>query len=101
MYVYVGISDLRVKDSCELPCGCWDLNSVPLEEQSVPLTAELSLQSPKVVFLFLSYVHWCFACMSVCVRVSDPLELALQSVVSCYVGAENGSQVLWKSSQCS
>ncbi|CAO2628536.1 E3 ubiquitin-protein ligase NEDD4, partial [Lemmus lemmus] len=31
-------------DSCELPCGCWELNSGPLEEQSVLLTAEPSLQ---------------------------------------------------------
>ena len=29
---------------CELPCGCWDLNSGPLEEQSVLLTTEPSLQ---------------------------------------------------------
>ncbi|XP_063140386.1 alpha-N-acetyl-neuraminyl-2,3-beta-galactosyl-1,3-N-acetyl-galactosaminide alpha-2,6-sialyltransferase isoform X5 [Rattus norvegicus] len=28
----------------EPPCGCWDLNSGPLEEQSVLLTAEPSLQ---------------------------------------------------------
>jgi hypothetical protein len=27
-------------DGCEPPCGCWDLNSGPLEEQSVLLTAE-------------------------------------------------------------
>jgi hypothetical protein len=27
----------------ELPCGCWELNSGPLEEQSVLLTAEPSL----------------------------------------------------------
>jgi hypothetical protein len=31
-------------DSCELPCGCWELNSGPLEEQSVLLTTEPSLQ---------------------------------------------------------
>lgn len=27
-------------DDCEQPCGCWDLNSGPLEEQLVLLTAE-------------------------------------------------------------
>jgi hypothetical protein len=32
-------------DGCEPPCGCWDLNSGPLEEQSVLLPAEPSLQS--------------------------------------------------------
>jgi hypothetical protein len=31
-------------DGCEPPCGCWDLNSGPLEELSVLLTAEPSLQ---------------------------------------------------------
>jgi hypothetical protein len=31
-------------DGCEPPCGCWDLNSGPSEEQSVLLTPEPSLQ---------------------------------------------------------
>ena len=31
-------------DCCEPPCGCWDLNSGPLEEQSVLLIAEPSRQ---------------------------------------------------------
>jgi hypothetical protein len=34
-----------VTDGCEPPCGCWELNSGPLEEQSVLLTPELSLQT--------------------------------------------------------
>jgi hypothetical protein len=33
-----------VIDGCEPPCGCWELNSGPLEEQSVLLFPELSLQ---------------------------------------------------------
>jgi hypothetical protein len=33
-----------VMDGCEPPCGCWDLNSGPLEEQLVLLTAEPSHQ---------------------------------------------------------
>jgi hypothetical protein len=33
-----------ITDGCEPPCGCWGLNSGPLEEQSVLLTAEPSLQ---------------------------------------------------------
>jgi hypothetical protein len=36
-------SDL-IMNGCEPPCGCWDLNSGPSEEQSVLLTAEPSLQ---------------------------------------------------------
>jgi hypothetical protein len=34
----------EVTDSCELPCGCWELNLGPLEEQPVLLTMEPSLQ---------------------------------------------------------
>ena len=34
-------------DSYELPCGCWELNPGPREEQSVLLTAEPSLQPPR------------------------------------------------------
>lgn len=33
-----------VRDGYELPCGCCDSNSGPLEEHPVPLTAEPSLQ---------------------------------------------------------
>jgi hypothetical protein len=32
-----------ITDGCEPPCGCWDLNSGLLEEQSVLLTTEPSL----------------------------------------------------------
>ena len=35
---------MGVIDNCELPCGCWELNLGPLEEQPVLLIAELSLQ---------------------------------------------------------
>ena len=31
-----------ITDGFEPPCGCWELNSGPLEEQSVLLTAEPS-----------------------------------------------------------
>jgi hypothetical protein len=43
MYVCVRVSNLEVTYSCELPCGSWDLNLGPLEEQPVFLTAEPSL----------------------------------------------------------
>jgi hypothetical protein len=33
-----------ITDGCEPPCGCWELNSGPLEEQSMLLPAEPSLQ---------------------------------------------------------
>ena len=38
------VSDL-ITDGRELPCGCWKLNSGPLEEQLVLLTTEPSLSS--------------------------------------------------------
>jgi hypothetical protein len=41
-----------VTDGCEPPCGCWDLNSGPLEEQSALLTAEPSHQ-PSYTFTML------------------------------------------------
>jgi hypothetical protein len=34
-----------ITDVCESPGGCWELNSGPLEEQSVLLSAESFLQS--------------------------------------------------------
>ena len=35
-----------IKDGCEPLCGCWDLNSGPLDEESVLLAPEPSLQPP-------------------------------------------------------
>ena len=46
-----------VTDSCELPCGCWELNSGLLEEQ---LAAEPSLQS---FISLLSNDLVCMACV--------------------------------------
>ena len=43
------MSDL-IRDSCEPSCGCWDLNSGPLAEQSVLLIIESSLQPPEEYF---------------------------------------------------
>ena len=41
----------RVTDSCELPCGYWEPNLRPLEEQPVLLTTESALQLCKATFL--------------------------------------------------
>ena len=35
-------------DGCDPPCGCWELR--PLEELSVLLTSEPSLQRPSYLF---------------------------------------------------
>jgi hypothetical protein len=37
-----------ITDGCELPYGCWELNSGSLEEQPVLLTAEPSLWPQKI-----------------------------------------------------
>ena len=63
-------------------------------------------------FLFISYVYECTVCMQICAPMSCsaaevrrghqiPLELELQTVVSCHVSAGNGTQVLCKSNQYS
>jgi len=41
------------------------------------------------LFFNLLNVHWCFGCRYICVRVSDLLELELETVVNCCVGAGN------------
>jgi hypothetical protein len=50
-------SDL-ITDGCEPSCSCWDLNSGPLEEKPVFLTAEPSLQP---WFLFFETGFLCVA----------------------------------------
>ena len=38
-------------DGCEPPCGCWELNSGSLEEQSELLTTEPSLQPVNIILI--------------------------------------------------
>ena len=40
-----------ITDGCEPPCGCWELNSGPLEEQAMLLTSEPFLQLQNREFL--------------------------------------------------
>jgi hypothetical protein len=42
----VGAPETGVTKSCDLPCGCWELNLGPLEELPVLSTTEPSLQPP-------------------------------------------------------
>ena len=37
LYEGVGFLETGVTDTCELPCGHWELNLCPLEEQPVAL----------------------------------------------------------------
>jgi len=46
-----------ITDGCEPPCGCWESNSGPLEEQSVLLTAKPALQPQAILFFFLKVLN--------------------------------------------
>ena len=50
-----------ITDGYELSCGCWELNSGSLEEQSVLLSTEASSLQPDFTlrFIFFSYVYSC------------------------------------------
>jgi hypothetical protein len=50
-----------ITDGLEPPCGCWELNSGHLEEQSVLLTAEPSLQPLTVQFFRNESIMWILA----------------------------------------
>jgi hypothetical protein len=52
-----------ITDGCEPPCGFWDLNSGPLEKQSVLLTTESSLQPVCVC-----------VCVCVCLKIYFGIE---------------------------
>jgi hypothetical protein len=51
-----------ITDGCEPPCGCWELNSGPMREQSVLLASEPSLQLHLYLFFNqdkMYYFHYC------------------------------------------
>jgi len=55
------IQELELTDGCEPPCGCWELNPGPLEEQPVLLTDKPSLQPPwHSSFWVVLYLPWHF-----------------------------------------
>ena len=58
----VGFPRTGATDICELPCGCWELNLGPLEEQL--LTTVPSLQLNSVFLLLLLLLR--FACFILC-----------------------------------
>lgn len=90
-------SKTGVAESCEQPCGCWELNPGPLQEQAAFSRVELLLSSPRIhifalillnvwVFfvLFISYlyvyVHTCAHAQAMVCRwrsEDDPQELVL------------------------
>jgi hypothetical protein len=63
--------DLSI-DGCEPLCGCWELNSGPLKEQPVLLTAKPTPQSLYALFYFqLEIVHGCILKLGLLIFVSD------------------------------
>ena len=65
-------------DGCEPACGCWELNSGLLEEQTVFLTAEPSLQPFNFSFSYLTQgLMMLVACISL-------YGLGLKLIVSCF-----------------
>ena len=50
---------IRSSGRCDSPCGCWELNPGPLEEQPVLLTDNPSLSRPskKKLFFFSIFCH--------------------------------------------
>lgn len=53
MYVCVRVSDPLELElySYKLPCGCWELNPSPPQEQAVLLTTEPSFQPTPALFI--------------------------------------------------
>lgn len=62
--------------------------------------AQCQLQSQNLRGMQEDGKYFYFIYIGVLLWVSGPLNLELQTVVSFHVGAGNGTQVLWKSSQC-
>ena len=67
----VGIHGTGITDGCELPCGRWELNPGPLEEQAVLLTTELSLQPLTDPFS---------ENLASCLRLTDPGQSCFQGI---------------------
>ena len=71
-----------VTESWELPCGCWELNSVPLEEQPVFLTTESSVQPQNTYNLNGSKLCVMLTVKSFKSRYSKLPQLRLKSLLS-------------------
>jgi hypothetical protein len=74
-----------------MPFALSFVRSPPLNTQAAlkVVYPSMTLNSFFKNLFFYFYVHWCFPCANVCVRVSDLLELELQTVVSHHVVAGN------------
>ena len=77
-----------VLDSYDLPCGCWELNSSPLEKQPVLLTTEPSLQ-PWILYMNIS-ITLCF------VSIFPRRQIRVEFLVPLYLTSEEIAKLLSK-----
>ena len=85
-------SDL-ITDGCEPPCGCWDLNSGPLEEQSVFLTTEPSLQPLFLLFkIMVKYLDCGITCNTESRSISGESQGTLQTSLNAQKGSVDSAQ---------
>jgi len=85
-------SDL-ITDGCEPPCGCWDLNSGPLEEQSVLLTTEPTLQASTSLLKQTVVLGSLYSIPLVRVPLSMPV-LYWMLTEAFYYGVEEGTSTM-------
>jgi hypothetical protein len=100
-----------ITDICEPPCGCWELNSGPLEEQSVLLTSEPSLQPPtsfligscffkiKINYIIDALQFRVCVCVCVCVREQHVGVMGMDSGYQAWPGLVARALTFW-ASQC-
>jgi hypothetical protein len=78
-----------ITDGCEPPCGCWKLNSGPLEEQhSVLLTTDPSLQPPvSALNLWATspdhWLGWGWESLKITIRITGGWPIYLLSSFLC------------------
>ena len=75
-----------ITDGCEPICGCWELNSGPMEEQAMLLTSEPSLQ-PLAKIFFLRFIYYLYNFLPPHAR--GGCQIFLQMVCSHHVVAGN------------
>jgi hypothetical protein len=73
-----------ITDGCEPPCGCWELNSGPLEEQSVLLTSEPSLQPLFGYYVYICAQVLCYIYSSIFVYIPGS-KIAISCITLCII----------------
>jgi hypothetical protein len=78
-------------DGCEPPCGCWDLNSGPLEEQSGTLTHWTIPPAPQLIpYLKKVYIY---ICMYISIYIYICMCVYIYIYIYIYIGIVTGWHV--------